>query len=245
MKRFVTRKQACLLLTFILAITGSRMLVGQTTVAYTDPSWRDFGTTNITGVTGNFLPGWEQTQGSPDIGNNLFFYPTDSLSGAPDDAALWMLRFTNGSPANEAARLSLNGFTPGTTYVMDFWATVTRSNPSGWVGDDVPLDVNLTGADISAFATSHLLDPVAGDGMNDWTFHTLEFEALSSNVTFEFNGIPTTVSPLGDVSRIAVDGFEKIRITSVPEPASFLVLAAATCFASTCRRRPRTHAART
>ena len=79
----------------------------QVTVPFTDTSWQGFGTTNIVGVTGNFLPGWETVVISPDLGVNLFGNPNQTLSGAPDDAALWMLQFPSGSANTEEARLSL------------------------------------------------------------------------------------------------------------------------------------------
>src|SRR5690606_2448546 len=92
-----------------LAITAGSA-AAQATVPFASPGWQDFGTTNITGLTGNFLPGWTSLTASPDLGNNLFFIPTTSLSGASNDAGLWMLGYDLGSigaPSNESARLSL------------------------------------------------------------------------------------------------------------------------------------------
>jgi len=184
----------------------------QVTVPFTDTSWQGFGTTNIVGVTGNFLPGWETVVISPDLGVNLFGNPNQTLSGAPDDAALWMLQFTSGSANNEEARLSLSGFTIGQQYELPFFATVLRQG--SWLTDNDTFEVSIVGADISSFSTGILIDPVFGDGMNDWTPQTIAFTATAGTVEFTFNGGATGL----DAVRFGVDGFSGVKV--VPEPAS-------------------------
>ena len=79
------------------ALLSAQAAVAQTTVPYLSAGWKDFGTTNITGLAGNFLPGWTSLTATPDLGDDVFFIPTQSLSGSPGDAALWMLNYDPGS----------------------------------------------------------------------------------------------------------------------------------------------------
>ena len=196
----------------LLAPTAS----AQVTVPYTDTSWQGFGTTNIVGVTGNFQPGWETVVISPDLGVNLFGNPNQTLSGAPNDAALWMLQFTSGSANNEEARLSLSGFSTGQQYELPFFATVLRQG--SWLTDNDTFEVSIVGADISTFSTGILVDPVFGDGMNDWIPQSIVFTATAGTVEFTFNGGATGL----DAVRFGVDGFSGVSI--VPEPAAFALL---------------------
>jgi len=205
-----------------IALCGTA--AAQTTVPYASAAWKDFGTTNVTGVTGNFLPGWTSLTASPDLGDDLFFNPSTSLSGADGDAAIWMLNFDLGSPggvSNESVRLSLDGFTIGETYELDFWATILQYTWSGWDGNDHALDVALVGADVATFSTSILNDPVENGGLNVWTPQSIVFEATSTTITFDFGGSPT-VDPGGDATRF---GFDGVDVRLVPTPASSIALA--------------------
>ena len=67
----------------VLMATIASTTSAQVTVPFTATSWQGFGTTNIVGVTGNFLPGWETVVISPDLGVNLFGNANQTLSGAP------------------------------------------------------------------------------------------------------------------------------------------------------------------
>jgi len=202
----------------------------QTTVPFTDTSWQGFGTTNIVAVTGNFLPGWETVVISPDLGVNLFGNPNQTLSGAPDDAALWMLQFTSGGANNEEARLSLSGFSIGQQYELPFFATVLRHG--SWATDNDAFEVSIVGADIGSFSTGLLVDPVSGDGMNDWIPQTIAFTANAGTVEFTFNGGSTGA----DAVRFGVDGFSGVNV--VPEPGSLtLATVSSLVFLGTKRRR--------
>lgn len=206
-------------LTFGALLVVSPHAAGQATVPHTPPVWADFGTTNITGVAGNFLPGWTTLTGSPDLGNNLFFVPTTSLTGASDDAALWFLKFDQTSPAfgsNEAAELSLSGFTPGVQYRLDFFATIVLSTFVGWNSEMDDLQVSIVGANISMFSTSVLTDVGNHDGVNDWVPQSIVFTALNPIVAFRFNDAPVSVDPTL-VGRIGIDG---MRMTVVPAPGA-------------------------
>ena len=196
----------------------------QATVAYTSPAWKDFGTTNITGVAGNFLPGWTTLNATPDIGNNLFAIPTTSLSGAADDAALWMNHYdpaSLGGVSNETVRLSLSGFSIGQTYELIFSATLVRHTFAGWTGDSDSLDVAIIGADISDWDSTVLSDPGDADGLNTWASQTLTFVAQSTIVEFDFGENASAPDIAGGTTRLGIDS---VDARLVPAPASALAL---------------------
>jgi len=209
----------------------------QSTVDYTTTGWADFGTSSTTGVAGNFLPGWTTINATPDVGYDLFFVPTTTLSGAADDAGLWLNQFDLASPnaiSNEVARLSLSGFTIGETYSLDFYSTLYWSTPSGWIGNDDALDVAIVGASISDWDSTILSDPGDIDGINTWDTQSLVFTATSSIVTFDFGGNASYHTDIGtNATRFGIDGFSA-RI--VPAPASVLLLSMGTVFAGRRRR---------
>jgi len=209
----------------LLALAASPALA-QSTVDYTSTAWSEFGTTFIEGASGNFHPGWTSLTASPDVGNNLFFIPTTSLSGAPDDAGLWLLHYDAGgigAAANESVRLSLSGFTPGQTYELAFFATLYQYNLVGWVGNNDALDIAITGADIADFDTTVLSDLADGDGVNTWDAQSLVFTATGSVVSFDFGANNVSPVPGGGATRIGIDGF---NARAVPAPASLMLLAA-------------------
>jgi len=197
----------------------------QATVDYTTSAWADFGTSNVVGVAGNFLPGWTTITATPDLGQSLFFIPTQSLSGAADDAALWMNQndpASAGAPANEIARLSLSGFSIGQTYSLDFYATLYLSITSGWAGNNDALDVSIAGASISDWDSTILTDVGDIDGLNDWVAQSLVFTATSSIVSFDFGGNASYHTDIGtQATRLGIDGFSA-RV--VPAPSAGLVM---------------------
>jgi len=196
----------------------------QSTVDYTTTDWMDFGTSNTTGVSGNFLAGWTTINASPDIGVNLFFNPNETLSGAADDAALWFNQNDLGSAgavSNEVARLSLSGFSIGQTYSLDFSATIMHYSFSGWIGNNDALDVSIVGASISDWDSTILSDPGDADGINDWVAQSLVFTATSSIVEFDFGGNASYHTDIGtSATRLGIDGFSA-RV--VPAPAGVAV----------------------
>lgn len=203
------------------AITPS---FAQSTVPYASPAWQDFGTTNITGVTGNFLPGWTALTASPDLGDDLFAIPTTSLSGAPDDAALWLLQVVPSAvdlAANESVRLSLSGFTIGEFYTLDFFATIVSEPFASWDGNDDQLDVSITGADIIDWDSTTLNDPVDSDGMNVWVPQSIGFTALNSTVEFDFGANPAGIDIGNAATRFGIDG---LTVLPVPGPGSAATL---------------------
>jgi hypothetical protein len=197
----------------------------QSTVDYTTTAWADFGSTNITAVAGNFLPGWTTINATPDLGQDLFFVPTTSLSGAADDAALWFNQndlASAGAAANEVARLSLSGFTIGQTYSLDFYATLYLSTPSGWTGNNDALDVALSGASISDWDSTILFDAGDIDGLNTWDAQSLVFTALSDTVSFDFGANASYHTDIGtQATRLGIDGFSA-RLVPSPSSAIFL-----------------------
>ncbi|MBX3386881.1 MAG: hypothetical protein KF768_09945 [Phycisphaeraceae bacterium] len=197
--------------------------LAQATVPFSPPVWADFGTTNIAGVAGNFLPGWTTLTGSPDLGKDLFFIPVQSLSGAPDDAALWFLKFDQSSPgfgSNESAELSLSGFTPGVQYRLDFFSTLVHSHFAFWNAQTDDLQVSIVGADVTTFSTTMMNDFVSHDSMNDWVPQSIVFTATAGVVSFRFNDAPVSVDP-ALAARIGVDG---MRIAVVPAPGAGVLL---------------------
>lgn len=204
-----------------LALTAAAS-TAQTTVPWTSTGWMDFGTTNVVGATGNFLPGWTTLQSTPDLGDDLFSNPSQSLSGADDDAGLWFLQFAAGSSSpssNEVAQLSLSGFTPGQVYTLEFFATIMEYSFAGWSGAADEIDVTLTGADIASWQTSPLEDLGDADNMNEWVAQSLTFTALSGTVEFTFNDNPTASDP-SNIARFGIDG-----VRMIPSPGSAALLA--------------------
>lgn len=216
---------------------ATSIAAAQTTVDYTTTAWADFGTTSTTGVAGNFHAGWTTINATPDVGFNLFFVPTTSLSGAADDAALWMNQndlASFGAPANEVARLSLSGFTIGQTYSLDFFATLYLSTPSGWSGNNDAIDVALSGANISDWDSTILFDAGDIDGLNTWDAQSLVFTALSETVEFDFGANASYPIDLGtQATRFGIDGFSA---SAVPTPSSALLLGMATLLTTRRRR---------
>lgn len=212
----------------VLLILAPQALA-QATVPWSDPSWKDFGMTTITDVAGNFLPGWTTLTGTPDLGQNVFFVPTTSLSGAANDAALWMLEFDPGNfgfPSNESVELSLSGFTPGSAYALNFFASIVLNTFAGWKSPLDALNIDLVGADISSYSTSLLSDAVDADGLNTWDPQSLVFTAMNPVVKFRFNVSPTAIDP-DLVGRFGIDGCD-VRLVPAPCALAVIVLAAAT-----------------
>ncbi|MBV1889282.1 MAG: PEP-CTERM sorting domain-containing protein [Proteobacteria bacterium] len=216
---------------------AATIATAQSTVDYTTTAWSDFGTTNIVSVAGNFLPGWTTLSATPDLGQDLFFIPTTSLSGATDDAALWFNQFDLSGPSagsNEVARLSLSGFTIGQTYSLDFFATTYLASGSGWAGNNDALDVALSGANISDWDSTILFDAGDIDGINTWDAQSLVFTALSDTVSFDFGGNASYYTDIGtQATRFGIDGFSA-RV--VPAPSSTLLLGLSGLIATRRRR---------
>lgn len=202
--------------TFITAAAAA-----QPTVDYTTSAWKDFGNSDVAGLFGNFLPGWEGIQGSPDFGTTtLFGIPVTTLSGAADDAAIYMNQFDATNASNEVARLSLSGFSIGQVYSLDFYATIVNAGMfAGWTGSTDQIEVAITGTTSSSFQTTVLTDAVSDDGLNTWDAQSIVFTAMDSTVTFTFGAGAIT----GDtsISRLGIDGFD-IRV--VPSPAASAML---------------------
>lgn len=217
--------------------TAPRAVLAQATVDYTDPAWQDFGNTNITSVMGNFLPGWTTLNGTPDIGNGVFFVPTQSLSGASDDAALWMLQWDsaapNYGPSNENVELSLSGFTIGDTYQLDFFATNVFDSFADWIGVPDSIDITIAGANFTDFDTTILTDPIDADGLNDWVPQSIVFTAMNPIVSFDF-GVNASLPGQTHPDRFGVDGFS---MRAAPAPATALLVGCGTCVMTTRRRR--------
>jgi hypothetical protein len=198
--------------------------LGQTTVSFESMEWKDFGTNTITNLSGNFLPGWSDLGGTPDLGVNVFGRANQSLSGAPNDAALWLNHYDEFAPNaeyTEIAGLSLSGFTIGQTYDLSFYATLLLDISSGWGGNNDALDVAISGADISDWDSTVLSDSVDSDGLNVWVAQSLVFTAQESIVEFQFgahNEVPGIAA-----ARMGIDGF---NIAIVPSPSTAFLLAA-------------------
>jgi len=215
--------KVCASIAVLSCVSG--IAAAQATVDYTTTGWSDFGTTDVIGVAGNFLPGWTTINATPDLGDDLFFIPNQSLSGVDDDAALWFNQndlASAGAVSNEVARLSLSGFSIGQTYSLDFYATLYLSNTSGWVGNDDALDVAIVGADISDWDSTILTDVGDIDGLNDWVAQSLIFTATSSIVEFDFGANASYHTDIGtQATRLGIDGFSA-RV--VPAPSALALL---------------------
>jgi len=216
-----------------ICIGGTAM--GQTTVSFESMGWKDFGTTTETGLVGNFIAGWTSLNATPDIGVNVFSAPNQSLTGAADDAAVWLNHFDEGAaPAhNEVVGLSLSGFTIGESYQLTFHATLLLQTAYGWTGNDEALEVGISGADISTWATTSLVDVGDTDGMNIWVAQSIEFVAMSSVVGFDFGAGAIAPDLGGSTARIGIDGFD---MGVVPSPSALAFLGLGGVFAGRRRR---------
>lgn len=209
--------------TIAIACTAS-LGFAQTTVNYTSTGWQDLGTTTTTGLVGNFLPGWTSLNASPDIGVNVFGAPNQTLSGAANDAAIWLNHFDATGPSaanNEVVGLSLSGFTIGDAYSLDFFATILHQSSFGWAGNNDALDVAIIGADISDWDTTVLNDPGDTDGLNNWVAQSLSFTATSSIVEFQFGANASAPDLGGQTYRHGIDG---LSVRRVPAPSAIAML---------------------
>lgn len=220
----------------IAALALASGVMAQPTVPYTSPAWQDFGTTDMTGVLGNFLPGWTTVNATPDLGDDLFALPNESYSGLDDDAALWMLNYhpaSLGATSTEIVELSLSGFTIGDAYEITFAATILQHSSAGWSGVSDELEATLTGASIATWTSSTLTDSGDADGMNVWVNQSIMFIATDTTVGIRFSDGSITTDA-NTVSRIGIDAF---RGTRVPAPGSAGVLALLGAAAGRHRRR--------
>lgn len=212
----------------ILALVAAAPAFAQSTVSFESMGWQDFGTSDEVGVTGNFRPGWTHINATPDLGSNLFGVPNQTLSGAADDAAIWFNHYdaVRNSSINEAARLSLSGFTVGQVYELSFFATILRQTSAGWNGNDEVFEVAIAGADLSTWTTSVLSDAVEGDGMNEWVAQSITFTAMNDTVNFSF-GENAVAPDISGTHRIGFDGFNA-RLVPAPTSATLIAIGALT-----------------
>ena len=191
----------------------------QTTVGYNTTAWADFGTTNQSSVSGNFQPGWTTTQGSPDLSaGNVFNQTHQTLSGATNDAGLWF-NGNNNVGLQERAQLSLSGFTPGSTYTLDFSASLLQKNAANWNGSQGNVIASITGANISSWTSTLLTDANGTDNLNNWESQSITFTAGATGIVgFEFTGTSTQT---GTAIRVGIDG---MSATLAPEPSSTALL---------------------
>ncbi len=207
--------------TFAVSLTLSSLAIAQPTVPFSSPAWQDFGTTDITGLTGNFLPGWTVGNASPDLGDDVFFIANESFSGVDDDAALWMLGYhpsSAGYVSTETAVLSLSGFTIGNTYEIGFAATLVQHSFAGWNATSDQLEATLTGASISTWTSTVLTDAGDADGLNTWDTQLISFVATDTTVSIAF-GDGSTTPGVDIVSRIGIDAF---RVVPAPGTAGLI-----------------------
>jgi len=209
----------------VLALVGAA--TAQTTVDYTTAAWKDFGFGADFSPSGNFHPGWTEINGSVDVGGNTVLgLGNQTLSGAANDLGVWMNHFGPDSPLsvqNEVAGLSLSGFSVGQTYELSFFATIKHNSSSGWSGNNQPLTVAISGANISTFDTSVLSDPINNDNLNDWVAQSIVFVAQAGTVEFEFgtgNNLPN-LQNFGH--RFGIDGFDA-RLVPAPSAAALLAI---------------------
>jgi len=205
-----------------VCIGGSAM--GQTTVSFESMGWQDLGTSTSTGLVGNFLPGWTSLNHTPDIGVNVFGAPSQTLSGAANDAAIWLNEYDVNGPLphiNEEVGLSLSGFAIGQTYTLSFYATILLHTNFGWDGNNDALDVAISGADISEWDSTILIDTGDNDGLNTWFAQSIEFTAQNGTVGFNFGGGAS--APVLDDNATYRIGFDGFNI--VPAPSGLAMLA--------------------
>ncbi len=195
---------------------------GDAVVSWESSGWIDLGFSDRIGVEANFLPGWTTTNASPDLGSSLFSTTNVTLTGDPDDAAIWMNQFELGSGSeqyNEVVELSLNGFEVGQTYELSFYATLLTASFNGWAGVEDSIDVGLDGANISDWDSEVLVSENGAD--NVWSLQSLIFTAQSDTVSFAFGENATGPALNGYGTRFGIDGFG-MRV--VPAPSGLALI---------------------
>tara|TARA_R110000744_G_C19351150_1_gene560459 strand:+ start:895 stop:1572 length:678 start_codon:yes stop_codon:yes gene_type:complete len=203
-------------------VLASGVAFGQSTVSFESMGWTDLGTSDVIGVVGNFLPGWTSIAATPDLGSSLFSASNVTLTGDPDDAAIWLNQFEAGSPqagANEIVELSLDGFAVGQTYELSFYATILTYTSNGWAGNMDSIDVGIDGADVSDW-DSEILSSAVGQG-NTWDLQSLVFTAQSDTVSFAFGEGADGPQLGGFATRFGMDGFA-VRV--IPAPSGLAML---------------------
>lgn len=202
-------------------VLASGAAFGGATVSWESSEWMDLGMNDRIGLIGNFLPGWTSTNASPDLGSSLFSTTNVTLTGDPDDAAIWLNQFEQGSnsqDSNEVVELSLNGFMIGQTYELSFFASIlTASN--GWAGNMDSLDVAIQGANISDWDSEVLIG--ANGSSNTWDEQSLVFTAQSDTVSFAFGENATGPALGGFATRFGIDGFS---VQVVPAPSGLALI---------------------
>ncbi len=203
-------------------VLASSAAFGGLTVSWESSDWIDLGTSDRIGVPENFLPGWTTLNASPDLGSSLFSATNVTLTGDPDDAAIWMNQFEQGSnseASNEVVGLSLSGFQVGQTYELSFFATILTASFNGWAGIMDSIDVGIEGANISDWDSTVL---TGADGVdNTWDEQSLVFTAQSDTVSFAFGENATGPALGGFGTRFGIDGFG-MRV--VPAPSGLALI---------------------
>lgn len=210
----------------VLVVAGAAG--AQTTVDYNTSGWKDFGNGSVSGLVGNFQPGWTSVQATPDYGtDNLFGIPVQTLSGAADDAAVWLNQFDSSNPNNEIVSLSLSGFTIGNQYELTFFATIVHApSGGGWIGNEDRIEIALAGADMPSTTTSLLVDDAPDDAMNEWVAQSITFVARADVVSFAFGADAVVDDPDASISRLGIDGFDLVPAPGASVVGAGLVLLA-------------------
>lgn len=176
-------------------------------------------------ITKNFLPSWEGVTGSADLVTTAFYgLSNTSLSGASNDAGLWLLAIKPGEDNDldglldqEVVRLKLTDFDPGQAYSLDFSATILQQSSGNWRASSGSFGVSIDGADISSWNSSLLSDSGDADGVNQWVVQSLVFTPTRNTVSFLLNPASlTTANALPDDPRAARFGIDGFSAKAVP-----------------------------
>lgn len=206
----------------VALVLASGAALADPTVSWESSEWIDLGFTDRIGVEANFLPGWTTINASPDLGSSLFSATNVTLTGDPDDAAIWLNQFEQGSnsqDSNEVVELSLNDFMIGQTYELSFYASILTVTSNGWAGNSDSIDVGITGANISDWDSEVLVSENGAD--NVWSLQSLIFTAQSDTVSFAFGENATGPALNGYGTRFGIDGFG-MRV--VPAPSGLAMI---------------------
>ncbi len=189
---------------------------------------------DMTGPTGTATapPSWFLMQNTPDT--------VDSLGPIHFTPNPWVLSpnggtFVRGGGSDliqsEAIAQNVTGFTPGATYLLEFFMTnLGHQHPTSgaWIGEAGYWSVYADG--VLAGTTAFISKPVLNTDLNVWVGESVTFVAPAAN--FELGLMPRSGGALA-----AYMGIDGISVRAVPAPGAVAIFCAGALAGGVRRRR--------